>query len=66
VSIKRNKRNLKTPPDHAFVPRGQFVGKNHGRGFAGIKLGAANPGRKLDPAEIAAVTERLREQGILR
>jgi hypothetical protein len=67
MSIRRRRIVRTIPADHEFVPRGQYLGKNHGRPFVGQKFGAANSGRKLvDPAEIAAVTAELKRQGILR
>jgi hypothetical protein len=66
MSLHRRRRVKATPADHTFVPRGQYLGKNHGRPFVGTKFGAANRGRKLSPDEIAAVTAELKRQGVLQ
>jgi hypothetical protein len=56
---------VKTTPDHAFVPRGRFTGKNYGRNFVGMKFGAASKVRRLDSDERRAIEERLRQEGAL-
>jgi hypothetical protein len=65
MSIRRT-RSGRTIPDHTFVPRGNFIARNHGRPFVGAKFGAASKVRKLSPAEIAAVTAELKRQGVLQ
>jgi hypothetical protein len=65
--MRRRKRAVRTiPADHEFVPRGNFIARNHGRPFVGSKFGAASPGRKLSAEEIARVASDLRDRGILQ
>jgi hypothetical protein len=67
LSLRRHRRSAaNAAPRPAFVPRGQYLGKNHGRPFVGTKFGAANRGRKLSDAEIRAIEAEMRRQGVLQ
>jgi hypothetical protein len=66
MSMRRRARSVRTiPADHTFVPRGQYLGKNHGRPFVGTKFGAASKCRQLDGHERKQVEADLRDRGIL-
>jgi hypothetical protein len=53
---------MKSGRDHKLAIKGQLYRK---RGLWGVKLGAANRGRRLDAAERQAIEQKMRDEGRL-